>query len=416
MNLISDIESQWRLRRAAHRYSQSPELHVARLEMILEAGRVLNALLDLNELLPAVLEAAMQLTGAQAGAILLVEPKTDDLYLEAITVSGQTDLKRRLVPLEGTMAGWIAQHGEALALDHLPERGPYWAEFDPGLNLAGQAILGVPLKLKQQTIGVLEVFDKERQADFSGDDIYMLNTLAAQAAVAIDNARRLRQTDHLERLLEAMSVPAATITGFSRLLLVEPELASEEARQGLNRINQEASRLTQMIAGFLELTQLETGRITLARERLKLPALAQAAVMTVEPRAAEKRVKLAVDPNGDIPEIEGDSSRLKQVMDILLDQAIRASGPDGSVEIKLFCNGVRVQAAVYHGGPGLPAEVLNRVFDQFYYDSAADPDGDAGLGLALAKKIVEAHNGDIWVERQGEAGGCFAFSLPVGEV
>jgi two-component system OmpR family sensor kinase/two-component system sensor histidine kinase BaeS len=273
--------------------------------------------------------------------------------------------------------------------------------------------LGVPFKLKQQTIGVLEVVDKQRQADFSGDDLYALTTLAAQAAVAIDNARRLRQTDHLERLLEAMEVPAAAISGFSRRLLAGP--APAELQQGLARVNRVASRLTQMMAGFLELTRLETGRATLARELFRLPALAQAAIVTVEARAAEKGVKLALDPNGDMPAIEGDGPRLKQVIDILLERAVQANGPDGAVEVKLSCNGVRAQVAVYHNGPGLPPEALSRLFDPFYDDPAAGPEGDAGLDLALAKKIVEAHGGDIWVERQGESGGCFAFSLPVGD-
>ncbi len=393
--------------------NQNLEMQIARLEMILDISRSLNSTLDLDALLQSIMEVATQLTNAEAASILLVEKKSGELYFEAATAN-QAAMERIQVPMEGSIAGWIVQNGEALVIDNAQQDYRHFAGVDQQTNFVTQNILGVPLTAKQKTIGVLEVVNKHGKSGFSRDDINILNILADQAAVAIENARLFHQSDELANVVHELRSPMVSIIGYSELMLMQPNMSPEQLRTVLESINKEANRLSQMINDFLDLTRLETGRTRMASDPVDLSRLVQEVVDQLYPQAVKNEVKVSLQVGTDIPELKGDNNRLKQVILNLVDNAIKYNWQDGEVKVELSCNEVRVQLSVYNTGQGIGRDDLELVFDKFYRIQVEENEvRGTGLGLPIAKQIIEAHGGDIWVESEVGVSSTFTFSLPL---
>ena len=393
---------------------QSPEVQVARLEMMLEVARAFNSILDLNTLLQAVIEVCVQLIDTEAAAVLLLNKKDGDFYFEMTTGSQPGQGEPIEVAFVGSMAGWIVKNGEALVIDDLHNDAHHFKEFDELSQLKVQATLGVPLIFKEKTIGVIEVFNKHGQMGFSGDDIHTLNTLAAQAATAIENTRFFEQRDRLDCVFSELQLPMNSIVGSSQVMLANLQIDAKDLRLGLERINYEATRLSQMVNDFLDLTKIETGRARMNKRLVDLAVLAQQVIDLFYSQALEQKITLSLNVERPIPLVLADPDRLKQVVVNLIDNALKYNRRGGQVEVILSCNQLRAQVSVRDTGKGIAPKELGLVFDKFYrgHDEAA-VSGGAGLGLAIAKKIVEAHNGDIWVQSELGMGSTFTFSLPL---
>jgi signal transduction histidine kinase len=404
------------LKEITYNAAQSTDVQVARLEMMLEISRALNSTLDLDVLLQSITEVATELTDTEAASILLLDRKTGELYFEATSGEKRAVIERIVVPLEGSIAGWIARNGEPLVIDDIQRDGRHYGEIDKILEFKTRSILGVPLKFKQEIIGVVEVLNKRHDASFSGDDVYILNTLASQAAIAIENARLFAQSDQLADMIHELRTPISSVIGFIQLMLLKPKITLDEVRDGLENIYRESSRLSQMINDFLDLSQLETGRTRLEKTRVNLHALLQEVVELFYPQAQDQNITLTLDIEHNLPEIMSDANRLKQVLVNLVDNAIKYSKSGGLVTIMVSFNEVRVQISVRDTGLGIAQNELEAVFDKFYrvpsHESTAR---GSGLGLPIAKKIIEAHKGDIWVESEVGTGSTFTFSLPLDE-
>jgi signal transduction histidine kinase len=393
-------------------YTQSPEVQVARLEMMLAVSRSLNSTLDLEALLQSIVEVATQLTGTEAASVLLLDKKTGELYFGAVTGKKQLETERIRVPLEGSIGGWILQNDDVLVIDNIQDDERHSSEIDWITSFVTRSILGIPLKDKHELVGVLEVINKHHNLDFSGDDVHTLNLLAAQASVAIENARLFRQGNDLASIVHELRAPMTSVIGFSQLMLTKPDMDPEDLQIGLECINREATYLGQIVDNFLDLTRLETGRVRMATELVDLQSLAQEVIELCSVLANEKEIDFSLNVENTIPEIEGDTGRLKQVIVNLVDNAIKYNRAGGLVDITLSCNAVRVQLSVRNTGSGIASDELGLVFDKFYRGEEARKGKGAGLGLPIAKKIVEAHGGDIWVESEVGVGSNFTFSLP----
>jgi len=392
----------------------SPESQVARLEKMLEVSRKLHATLELAALLELVVETAFEIIEVEAAAVLLLNDKSGDLWLEAAKGAWGKEATPTLVPLEGSIAGWIIRSGEFLVVDSLPEDGHRFSEIDKLPPFAAHSILGAPLKFNEKTIGVLEVFNKRVEGSFTSDDIHLLNTLAGQAGVAIENARMFEQGDEVAKLVQELSSPVTSIVDFSRLMLADSEMNPDHWRTGLESVNRKAVYLAQTVGNFLDLTRLESGRLELNRQVVNLPALAQETIAQVQPRALEKNIALSFHAPDDLPEIKGDAERLGQALNCLLENAVQYNRPGGAVAVTISANEVRVQVAVADTGLGIAPHELELIFNKFYrVEKNGAKTGGAGLGLAIAKRIIQAHGGDLWVESELGEGSRFTFSLPL---
>ena len=413
--LIETVEGELDLKNdTTLRQSQAPESQVARLEMMLEVSRRLNATLDLESLLRDLIKLAIDLTNTEAAAVFLLDEKTETSQLSAVSGDRQGQPKTTHLSLNGSVASWIIKSGEPIVIHRIQEDERRFSEIDQLVDLELRMILGVPLVVKEKTIGVIEVFNKTEGAVFAGADIQALDMLATQAAVAVSNARRFKHSGQLVNVFHELRSPLTSIVGFSRLMLASSDLEADDFRAGLTSINREATRLSQIVNDFLDLTRIETGRVYMNREMVNFEVLAQEVIDLFYPQALEKRITLSLKVASPVPHLPADRDRLKQVLINLVDNAIKYSYQDGEVTLDLFCNEVRNQIAVTDTGRGIAPDELGLVFEKFYRVRNDDElIKGAGLGLALAKKIIEAHGGDIWVESEKGKGSTFHITLPV---
>ncbi len=242
----------------------------------------------------------------------------------------------------------------------------------------------------------------------------MLETLAAQAAVAITNARLFAQNDQLADVVHELRTPMTSIVGYSKMLLTSEDLAPAMQKSFLETIHREAARLGRIVNEFLDLNRLESGRVHLNREPVNIEQLAREAVMQMLPEAGASGVEIHLHADDYLPPVGCDREGVKQVLVNLLRNAIKYNRQGGRVDLSLGLYGGRFCISVSDTGLGIAAEDLPHVFDKFYrVERDQSVAKGAGLGLSIVRQIVEAHGGKIWVESKPDAGSTFTFTLPV---
>ena len=383
--------------------------HLARLETLLVMSRVLASTLDLPTLLDLIVKAGREMIDCEASSILLLDGKSGELYFEAAS-GGAASIKRVAVPLDSSVAGWVCRSGRSLVIGDASADKRFYKQADVESLFTTRSILAVPLKVKDKIIGCLEAVNK-RGVSFGEDDTEILTTLAAQAAIAIQNARLFQQSDQVAQMVHELRTPLTGIVAYSELLMqsgLRPEMIAESART----INTEATRLAQFINDFLDLTRLESGRARIAYQPVDMGFVVRDVVQLMQPRAAECDLTLTGSLPDDLPQVKGDPARLKQILLNLIGNAIKYNRPGGNVEVNVDQSSNHVRVQVRDTGKGIPPESLPHVFDKFY--RVPDAEGWAqgtGLGLSIVKQLVEAHGGKIEVESQVGVGTTVSFLL-----
>jgi signal transduction histidine kinase len=394
----------------------------SQLQRLLEISTVLSSTLDLNQLLRRVINAATELTDTEVASILLIEPKTGELYIAAASDGPleeepstiEPSLEGVVVPFEGSLAGWIVREGEPLILDDVQADDRHFAGVDKRTHFTTRTMLGVPLVTKGRVIGALEAINK-RTGSYSEQDVTLLQAVASQAAVAIENARLFQQSDLVAEIMHELKTPLMALTAASELL-ARTHLREDRRNELLQMIQRETRRLSQMTQDFLDLARLESGRVQLARQPIDLVELVHDVVRIQQPQAIACQVTLSGHVAKAVPTLVGDYNRLKQVLLNLASNAIKYNVPHGRVRIEAKSDSPReVTLAVVDTGPGIPADSMHRLFERFYRlpDSEGFSEG-TGLGLSIARKIVEEHGGRIEVQSEVGQGTTFRCCLPSG--
>jgi len=185
------------------------------------------------------------------------------------------------------------------------------------------------------------------------------------------------------------------------------------AQHFLNRIETEVDAMTQMVQELMELSRIESGQVPLRLQPISVADVVLQPVERLRPQAERAGLQLAIDLPPGIPQVLVDAERMQQVVTNLLHNAIKFTPPSGKVTVSAVASGGEVIISVRDTGVGIPADDLPRIFERFYkVDRARSGDG-VGLGLAIAKHIVEAHGGCIWVESEEGQGSTFSFALPL---
>jgi PAS domain S-box-containing protein len=187
---------------------------------------------------------------------------------------------------------------------------------------------------------------------------------------------------------------------------------NEPAHHLVNTIESSTAWMHRLIEDLLDVARVEAGRLHLHREPQDLVRVISEATMMLEPLVAEKSLRLHEELPEYLPRVHVDARRIVQVLENLVSNAVKHTAPGGAIRIRAESTNGEVRIAVRDTGSGIPPENLPRLFDRFWQAVGARR-GGAGLGLAIAKGIVEAHGGRIWVESEVGVGSTFTFSLPL---
>jgi signal transduction histidine kinase len=264
---------------------------------------------------------------------------------------------------------------------------------------------------KNKVVGVLEVINKKR-GKFTDPDESMLTVLGAQAAVAIENARLFQQSDLIAEFVHELRTPLASLSTATYLLL-RPEMSREQRDQIVNNIHNETLRLNALASSFLDLARLESGRVQFRKMRFSTADLIYECRDVMMSKAHENNIQIRVDVPGDMPLLEADRDKIKQVLLNLLSNAIKYNRPNGSVIITGNFTDAEVSVIIQDTGMGIPEDSIPHLFEKFY--RVREHEGKAsgtGLGLSICKQIIQGHNGRIEVKSKIGVGTSFTIFLP----
>jgi two-component system phosphate regulon sensor histidine kinase PhoR len=185
------------------------------------------------------------------------------------------------------------------------------------------------------------------------------------------------------------------------------------AKVFLHRAEEEVNRLIELVQELGELSRIETGQATLKKELKEIEPLLHRIAQQLQVQADRAGLKLSVEVPSGLPPILMDEERIEQVVVNLLHNAIKFTPPGGSITLSAESRGSSLEISVADTGVGIPAEDLPHVFERFYKADKSRASEGMGLGLAIAKHIVQAHGGSIRVESTEGKGSVFTFTLPV---
>lgn len=389
------------------------EERVARLERLIEISRSLNSTLSKRPLLNRILAAAQELTQTEACSILLVDRKSGKLYFEAAT--NLPGLGLIVVPMEGSIAGWVVQTGKPLVVSDVRKDPRFYHKADEQSGLTTRSILSTPLIARDNVIGVLQAVNKESGAEFTEEDVELLTVLGNQAAVAVQNALLFQQSDLVAEIVHEMRTPLGSIVAYAELMQRSDAMTAQNS-QFADIIIHEAERLSDLANRFLDLARLESGRASMAQDPVDLSTVIRMAVNVLIPQADAKQIGVSVDVPATLPSVVGDAQRLHQVMLNLLSNAVKYSRPGDNITVTAMGEENCLTVSVADTGPGIPADALPHIFERFYRVSATEGQAlGTGLGLTITRQIIEAHGGKIAVTSEEGKGTTFTFTLPVKE-
>jgi len=379
---------------------------------------------------------AMQGTGASDWRLLRVDPRSGSLRCMDPSGVEIPYLAEADGPVEWTLQQELASYDEGAGLATAPGGRPrreseLWCE-EPG------AIATLPLLSNGTVCGVMLVaFAAEHQ--FPASERLMLQTIADGLAMALERADLRRQLEDLRRdnsrlerrvaegdetASSMMSVvaheirsPLTAIKAYAEALLESLRNAQAPRERFLSIINVECDRLSRLVTDILDLSRLESGQRPLRLTRVELETLMREMLEGLQPVLHARRIRTAIQIEPKLV-VECDVDLLRRLLINLLGNAAKFSPIGGEVRIVGHVRGDECWVSVEDQGPGIPAEDLPHVFERFYRARAqGDPESEGnGLGLAIARGIVELHGGRIQVEVPGKGGTRFVFALPLRQL
>jgi signal transduction histidine kinase len=294
-------------------------------------------------------------------------------------------------------------------IDDAQKDDRHFGEVEQTIGFATHSLLGIPLITKNKVVGVLEVINKKK-GRFIDPDESMLSVLGAQAAVAIENARLFQQSDLIAEFVHELRTPLASLSTATYLLL-RPEMSQRD--QIVNNIHNETLRLNSLASSFLDLARLESGRVQFRKTRFSVADLIYECRDVMMSKAQETNIQIRVDVPNEMPLMEADRDKIKQVLLNLLSNSIKYNRPNGSVIITSAFDPMNISISIQDTGMGIPDESIPHLFEKFY--RVREHEGKAtgtGLGLSICKQIVQGHNGRIEVKSKMGVGTSFTIHLP----
>ncbi len=399
-----------------------------------EIGKLVTSTLDLNAIFARTVNLINERFNFYHAGIFIVEETGFNAVLREATGKAGEEMKERRHTLqvnEKSIVGKVALDGRAVIVNDVVADPLH--KFNPLLPET-RAEAAIPLRIGNRVIGAIDIQAKTVGA-FTEDEVGVLQTLADQVAVAIDNARsfelsqeavmEMREVDRLKsQFLANMShelrTPLNSIIGFSRVIIKGIDgPVTELQQQDLTAIYNSGQHLLGLINDILDLSKIEAGKMELAFDEVNIADVTSSVLSTMSGLIKDKpiQMKRIIEPN--LPTVRADAIRVRQVMINLLSNAAKFTDEgDIIVEVGLkpgLTGRNELRVSVTDTGPGIAKQDQAKLFQPFSQvdDSPTRKTGGTGLGLSICQHIINMHGGRIWIESDIGMGSTFHFTLPL---
>jgi PAS domain S-box-containing protein len=427
LGTLQDITAQIRTKELLREQAEA-------LQIINDLGRVLSAELDLKKLVQALTDGATNLVGAQFGAFLynVLDAGGGSYMLYALAGIDRRQFERSPIP-RATLFGPTFRGDGIIRIDDVTQ-DPRVDQSEPHRGmpfgyLPVKSYLAVPVTSRSgEVLGGLFFGHADPGVFTDGDERVMVG-LAAQAAIAIDNARlfdavqkareaaevanRLKD-EFLATVSHELRTPLNAVLGWTSLLR-GTQMDDARREKALETIERNARLQQKIVEDILDVSRIIAGQLRLDKEPMPFRPVVESAIESMRPVAAAKSIGLTVELGDDPAIIIGDSARLQQVVWNLLSNAIKFTPEGGAVRVALDVTESRVELVIADTGVGIPAAFLPHVFERFRQGDArvTRAHGGLGLGLAIVRHLTDMHGGSVAAVSAGEGkGSTFIVRLP----
>lgn len=423
--LLARIDAIMRVRRS----EQALRRRNQELSALIEINRMVTSSLELDEVLKATMQGIREILQVEAGSLVLVDEEIGGVVFRKTFSSEQGWIAGRTIQPEEGIVGCVIQSGEPRLVNNV-ERDPHFsADVDEEAGFTTRAILCVPLKVRDQVIGAIEVINKLDGA-FTEQDLELLQAMAASVAAAVDNANLYSElaefTEELERS-QAQLVQAEKMAAIGRLaasiaheinnplqaihnslhLGLHESLDGNKRREYLGMAQAEVQRLIEIVQRMLDFYRPSRGGLI----PTDVNSVLENVLALAHKRLQHGSVRVHTLLNPDLPPVPMVSDQITQVFLNVVINAIDAMPAGGDLRVETAISEDRAWVVVRFrdSGPGMSSEQITHLFEPFYTTKA---DG-TGLGLAISYGIVERHGGVIEVSSQPGQGVTFVVKLPI---
>ncbi len=398
------------------------------LARLLEVTRNLSHVVDLETYLQSILSAATELTESETAFLMEYDEATQEFYFRYVPWFHRDAIKDARIPVNESAAGWVFLHAKPLMIDDVKNDDRHYRKIDELAGFTTRSLLGVPLILHGRPMGVFQVFNKTGDSHYTEEDVHVLETLASLAITAMQNNMlennvvssqdESRELDRLKNEFIAITshelrTPLGLILGHATFLR---ELVGKEYHEQVDAIIRNASKLKEIIETLSSVDNYQTGGASIRQRKVSVARIIEDVSASFRDIAVQKGValKTEVERGQDLP-IDADGSKIAIVLSNLVKNAITFTNEGGHVTIRGELQSDFVKVSVEDNGVGIPTKDLAHVFDRFYQVEShlTRTHGGMGLGLSVAKAMIEMHGGRIWVESMEGMGSTFTFLLPV---
>jgi signal transduction histidine kinase len=397
------------------RYDTEAEMEQARkiAKRLVDAGVALSSALSLDAVLQVLADVARELVGARYAALGVINPERNGLS-EFITSGLTPEQRARMgnLPTGHGILGLLIRDARPIRLRDLREH-PASAGV-PRHHPAMRSFLGVPVGTTGQIFGNLYVTEKLEGEEFDEDDLAILEMLASQAAVAIENAQLRRERDRFfAAASHELGNAIAGVKLWSRRLLRQPPAETAAWVEGIEQISRSAEGAERLIEDLLSLSRLREGRLALEAGAVELAPLVAGSIAQYRAVAESAGLTLSLVTESTTVTVRADHARVRQILANLLGNAIKFTPTGGAIDVGVERReGDKVALWVRDTGPGIAPADQERIFLPYEQVSSVARGLGAGLGLSLSRQLAHLMGGALTVSSRPGEGATFTLHLP----
>lgn len=387
-----------------------------------EVNRIISSVHDMSELLGLIMHESEAAVNAQASCIALYRPEDGLLHIDFAHGDSDEAVHHATLTVGEGLLGVVAATGETMRLDAADLDPRFDTKLDHATGIVTRSLLATPIQRHGELLGVLEVINKRDADCFSENDGYLLEIVANEAAIALENNRLVERMVQAEQLsavgkmaasmVHDFKTPLSVIRGFAEIM-AEPDISEEQRNLCSTMIIEDVDRFLEMTQELLDYTR---GTLSLNTRPVQLPVWLEDLADYIGNQMCPASIDLKMDFEF-IGEANMDEARIRRVVQNLVVNAVDAMPDGGVLTVGSGLADDRWRLRVGDTGFGIPIGLRPRVFEPFVTQGKAH---GTGLGLAVAKEIVKGHGGRLSFETRTaeesvgqEPGTTFTIDLPV---
>jgi signal transduction histidine kinase len=387
---------------------QALAARVEELQVMQEVDRQLSATLDFHKVMELTLSWALRVTHADSGSIYMVDRESGQPSLAAghPDQAGADEAKTQDRSL--VVARRVLESDE-LTVTNVEDDGAVVTQ------------MGVPVQREGQTIGIIALI-RAGAGSLDEEAQKFVTRLASHAAIAISNAQLYEAVREANRaksefvsvVTHELRIPMTSIKGYTDLIGMVGSL-NEQQTGFVDTIRNNVGRMTTLVNDLSDVSRIETGRLNLEVEDVNFHEVVEQALEATRTQIEERKHSLQVELSDELPVVRGDPKRLVQILVNLISNAYKYTPEGGRISIRARREGSSVRCEVEDTGIGMTPEEVDKLFTKFWRaeDERVRDQPGTGLGLNIAKNLVELHGGQIEVKSQKGTGSTFAFNVPL---